>query len=730
MAFIPRTGIPAWFPATTLAMAMAVAAAGADELPDLPPDLGGTPMPQVLTPARLAQAQVDVGASVTVIDHEMIAAMGVRDLPELLRLVPGMMVVRASGSEFSVNYHGTNLRDVRRIQVLVDGMSVYQPALAHIQWSDIALSIDDIDRIEVTRGPDAAAYGANAFSGVINVITIHPQESTRNMLRVDGGNRETTDGGGRAVGHGEHSDWRLSFSTKSDSGYDVNRYGAVFRDDRASTVVNWRSEYRPDAVDRIEVLAGAKDGSNEELANNTDIFTRYEEQPTTKTRNMDLMVRWNREIAPTHALQVQAYAQDSTFNTRWRACLDPILLSTPLANLSAINQNYAFGLLNLAASNPGGIPAFIASLPTAQAQQDAMATVQTYFAFQTAKPPYTQTCGNFDLDAREDRLDVEVQDTLRVNDRIRVVSGASFRRDSGSSHTYLGGSEGNNVFRLFSHGEVQLSEPLLLNVGAMFENDQLSGATTSPRAALNWRFLPDQSLRVVGSAAYRTQNIYEEYANTNLTMSQLAPAWPGGSTQRDFFLHQQASGDLEPEHIKSGELGWFAHVPEWRSDFDLRVFREQLDHLISQPINLFNFVADNNSTTWLNGAEWQGKYTPVPGTWFWATYAYIDNDSTAAIERKGTPHLSGSLAAAHRFPRRWEGSAAWYVDRDMNYTPTLGWKDFERLDLRLAHEVPLGKPVLTMSLNAQCRTDGKPEVFQDNLYTSRVYAWLGLMLTF
>lgn len=73
----------------------------------------------------------------TVLDSELIRASGARDIPELLRLVPGMMVGYNAGNQPTVNYHGSNVNDARRMQVLIDGRSVYRAGLATVDWSDI-----------------------------------------------------------------------------------------------------------------------------------------------------------------------------------------------------------------------------------------------------------------------------------------------------------------------------------------------------------------------------------------------------------------------------------------------------------------------------------------------------------------------------------------------------------------------------------------------------------------
>ncbi|MFP5439974.1 MAG: TonB-dependent receptor plug domain-containing protein [Gammaproteobacteria bacterium] len=717
-----------------LPVVFAGAVAVAGELPELPAELAGE-VPQVLTPSRLQQAQVDVAASVTVIDRGMIEALGVRDLPELLRLVPGMMVTNESqaGHTFAVNYHGTNLTDIRRLQVLVDGMSMYQSALSRILWSDLTLSIDDIERIEVTRGPNAAAYGSNSFSAIINIITVHPQDVTGNMVRAAGGNRDTIDTGGRLVGHGDAHDWRLSFSTKQDSGFDFGRGGIEVLDDRRVGVMNWRGEYRPGERDRVELLLGLGASEKEKEPDDFGVLDHYEENPVDTTYNRNALVRWSRDVSSDHQLQVQAYSQRTDSRTPFRACLlHPVLLSDELAALAAVDPAYVEDLLG--AADPF---AYIATLPTSPIDVQALATA-ALVRYAALAP--TQPCGDVEFDVRESRFDIEVQDTRRLSERLRVVAGAGFRRDSGSSASYTGGQVANDVWRLFGHGEYRFVDPLMLNIGAMLEDDGISGTTLSPRAGLNWRFHPQQSLRLVRSRAYRTQDLYEEFAETRITFEHLSPPYNNGDPgspdeyRRDLFLIQTSPDDLEPEEITSTELGWFGFFPRWRTEIDVRWFRENLDRLISDPINPQDFDADNNSWTELNGAELQAKYSFAPRSWLWATYAYIDNESTDRIEKKFTARHSGSLAVAHRFASGWSGSAAWYVSRHQNVRPLIGGGQtryhFERLDLRLARDIALGDQTLQLSANAQCRFDDRQHIHDDNSYDDRIYGYLGLKLDF
>jgi len=110
-------------------------------------------LPIILSATRLAQPLNEVPIAMTVIDREMIDASGARTIPDLLRLVPGFQMGYFDGNSPVVTYHGLGSEQSRRVQVLIDGRSVYVPTLAAIQWSNLIIGIEEIERIEVIRGP-------------------------------------------------------------------------------------------------------------------------------------------------------------------------------------------------------------------------------------------------------------------------------------------------------------------------------------------------------------------------------------------------------------------------------------------------------------------------------------------------------------------------------------------------------------------------------------------------
>ena len=199
-------------------------------------------LPIVLTPARLKQNRSEVPASVSVIDRDMIDASGLREIPELFRLIPGTSVGARDGWNYVVSYHGSNYRDSRRMQVLIDGRSVYQAGLATVDWNDIPITIEDIERIEVVRGPATASYGANAFLGVINIITRHPADIDHLEASVERGSEHTENYRLSHAGEYLGGHYRVSVASRHDDGFDIRNNGQERLDSKTLQLINTRYE--------------------------------------------------------------------------------------------------------------------------------------------------------------------------------------------------------------------------------------------------------------------------------------------------------------------------------------------------------------------------------------------------------------------------------------------------------------------------------------------------------
>jgi iron complex outermembrane receptor protein len=125
----------------------------------------------IVTASKAAQSPLDAPNSTSIITEQDIRLSGITKIPELLRRLAGVDLMEMSGSQSEVSLRGFNQRFSNKVIVLVDGRSVFIDFLGVTLWATLSISVDDIDRIEVVRGPGSALYGADAFNGVINIIT-------------------------------------------------------------------------------------------------------------------------------------------------------------------------------------------------------------------------------------------------------------------------------------------------------------------------------------------------------------------------------------------------------------------------------------------------------------------------------------------------------------------------------------------------------------------------------
>ena len=126
---------------------------------------------EVTTVSKTPESLRKTPAAIDVITQQDIRRSGATTLPDVLRLAPGVAVARIDSDHWSVGIRGFGDQFSKSVLVLIDGRNVYTPLFAGIYWGVQDTLLDDIDRIEVIRGPGGTAWGANAINGVINIIT-------------------------------------------------------------------------------------------------------------------------------------------------------------------------------------------------------------------------------------------------------------------------------------------------------------------------------------------------------------------------------------------------------------------------------------------------------------------------------------------------------------------------------------------------------------------------------
>jgi iron complex outermembrane receptor protein len=155
---------------------------------------------QVTSVSKRTQKVADAAAAIFVITQEDIRRSGATSIPEALRLAPGLEVARIDQNKWAIGSRGFNGRFDNKLLVLIDGRSVYTPLFSGVYWNVQDVMLEDVDRIEVIRGPGATLWGANAVDGVINVITKKAKATQSAVVTAGAGTDERAAGGVRYGG--------------------------------------------------------------------------------------------------------------------------------------------------------------------------------------------------------------------------------------------------------------------------------------------------------------------------------------------------------------------------------------------------------------------------------------------------------------------------------------------------------------------------------------------------
>ena len=269
----------------------------------------------VTSVARKPQTLANTAAAAFVISAEDIRRSGATNIPEALRLAPGVHVAAIGNNKWAVSIRGFNGRFANKLLVLVDGRSVYTPLFSGVFWENLDVPLENIERIEVIRGPGASIWGANAVNGVINIITRSAFETQAGQAAVEAG---TELRGGAFARYGWQPDPDTAvrahvnaqdvgpsqLAARGGEGFDDWRnLGAGFRLDRRLAQGSLLVEGG---------LSSSRTGDELTLfsAPPAESLVRF----TQKTEGMNLLGRWDRNRSGTLQESWQAFLEYSRFD--------------------------------------------------------------------------------------------------------------------------------------------------------------------------------------------------------------------------------------------------------------------------------------------------------------------------------------------------------------------------------------------------------------------------------
>lgn len=267
----------------------------------------------VTSPGRKEQRLSDVASAVHVISQEDIARSGATHWAELLRSVPGVSVARVSSNKWAISIRGFNQIFAHRLLVLEDGVSVFSPTTNGVYWETQDVPLENIERIEVIRGPGAVLWGENAVNGVINIITKKASETQGSRVQVGGGNKEKAIAsmtyGGR-IGDGHYRLFGRHIERGSNE-LDATEESAL--DNWTSSALGTRMDFSPSKQDAVTFLMDGQLQRENSLPLTPSLEPPFVDgslfrDTDAEWRSAKSMVNWQRQLSPNSEVEIKASA--------------------------------------------------------------------------------------------------------------------------------------------------------------------------------------------------------------------------------------------------------------------------------------------------------------------------------------------------------------------------------------------------------------------------------------
>lgn len=418
---------------------------------------------KVSTVSRQESTVRESPAAVFVITPEMIRRSGATTIMETLRMVPGLDVARGNGNTWAISARGFNGGLANKLLVQVDGRSVYTPVYSGVYWDAVDYPLEDIERIEVIRGPGATVWGANAVNGIINIITKKAQDTQGTLLSAGVGNQDRAFGtlryGGKGGGLGDdkwyYRVYARGLTRDREFAADGNPHDA-WKQQRGGFRIDQKKTERDSLT-----LSGNYFQSDAEARNIKPTLTppfSFTNLDTERTTGGNIRFRWSREQSKERGWELDSYYDNFERKSDSRSL------------------SFTANTLNLD---------FQQRLPLSSRQKFiyGLGYRMVDFTFQNSVP------------------------------------------DNGLWLSFPRGQRTTHLFSAFAQDEIALSkDKLSLTIGSKIEHNSFTGVEVQPSGRLLWTPNKRQSAWAAISRAVRTPSFIESDINATLATGAIPPA--------------------------------------------------------------------------------------------------------------------------------------------------------------------------------------------------------------
>jgi iron complex outermembrane receptor protein len=654
---------------------------------------------------HLKQSLSQVPAAVTIIDRRTIEASSAVNLVDLFRLVPGFQVYYIHGNKPGVTYHVPGGEYSRRLEVKIDGRSVYEPLLSSVEWNTLGIDIDDIEYIEVVRGSNTAADGSNAFIASFNIVTRSPLLDLGTKLSFQHGNKGINS---RAISHSSQFgqlSTRFTLKASDNEGFNLEKYpnfaGKEYSDSADTFTTRYQGLWTPTVKDSINFQLGA--GDSKTTIGPSVYKTRH-------WKNKFQHFNWKRITNNWSDIELVLYHNQIDFVDNedvWT--VETVRDTFDSDNDDIIDIDYDSDIQKILDHYPGNADIIIVN--------------PTYAHF-------------------SDRWDAEFRSNIYRRDNLRMSLAMGSRHDSFETELFLGGpgqiSQISN--RLNANMEWTATDSLTINYGNAIEKIRNKKRSYSYRAAANYQLSKQHIFRVAVSRSFRDPTLLELNQNSIYTYDNQG---------EEIVLYRRVYSDdlIFPEKQVSREIGYLGLFDDKNLSLDIRVFDEELTNLIGErrepssgPLQhiagTINII-DNTENMNLRGVEWQLQYRPSNQLLVNLNHSYLEiegdswhlsfnpDDDVASEEdivhdlRKVAPKNMANLLVSYEMINGLKLSGSYHYKE--GYKPRPGANilpGYSRFDLKASKRWFRQDNWMELSLTLQNMGDDYQEHLPQNIFES------------
>jgi len=601
---------------------------------------------EVTSVSKKTEKLSETAAAIYVITKEDIKRSGATTIADILRMVPGIEVAQVNSNMWAVTSRGFNGRYANKLLVLIDGRSVYTPQFSGVYWDVQNIMLENIERIEVIRGPGAAMWGANAVNGIINIITKNAKDTQGWFISTGGGNEEKGFGNIRYGGKIKKEDiyYRVHAKYFKKDSF-VNASGEDMQDQWYMLRGGFRIDWNLSDNDNIMLSGDIYDGKSSELVNIPSYIPLKSYVDKKDISGANILGRWEHTLSDTSKTTLQIY-----YDWTKRKSILPLELA-----LYGYNREY-------------------------------IEDVKT-----------------FDIDFQH-------QFRLSKHQEILWGLGYRLINDYFMDDEFAISIEPDerhyDILSAFIQDEITLiKERLKLIIGSKFEHNDFTGYEIQPNIRLVFKPSKKQTLWCAVSRAVRTPSRYENDAvsviqEVNMINIPVIKVIVGSNDLKSEELIAYELGyRLQPIEIVSISIATFYNMYD-----NLRTFEKGTPYTVNYmgfPSIVIPFKGANKMEGKTYGIEIATNYQLLKWWRIYTTYSFLqmqlnlDRDSTdiysESIEDK-SPHNKFSIRSAMNIGKNVifdtaifyvDNVAAFNIGNYFNLNVYLGWKPKKNLELSI-----------------------------------------------